>query len=195
MNQLYLIDYGICVPFRDSEGQHIKFEENVAFRGNVIFSSKNALMEYSLSRRDDIISMCYMLAFFLNTNFRWIEMQRPVKQQMEKVRDFKNNASARRFLERSARCLTSLLKYAYELKFDEAPDYSKLRYMLVKTLLKHDEVPHYKFDWSYDHPDAETERGGSPMSSAIESLAPGSETGSRIPSGVLSGSRPEEKLY
>jgi hypothetical protein len=42
MNQLYLIDFGISHRFLDADGAHIPFEQNVNFKGNLIFSSKNA---------------------------------------------------------------------------------------------------------------------------------------------------------
>ena len=80
MNKLYLIDYGICVKYFEN-GKHVKFKKGVPFRGNLIFASKHCLMRYSLSRRDDIISLCYLLAFFLQTKFKWIDMSRPVKSQ------------------------------------------------------------------------------------------------------------------
>ena len=108
---------------------------------------------------------------------------------MAVVREFKYQTSARRFLERSARCLTSTLKYAYELKFDEKPDYDKIRFLLKKTLLKHDQVPNYKFDWSFDHPDIDNNSG---ISSMMSSLAPSDNEISKDPiNGLLSAKNRE----
>jgi hypothetical protein len=50
-----LIDYGISQRYLDELGNHLPFKTGVPFKGNVVFSSKNALAEVSLSRRDDII--------------------------------------------------------------------------------------------------------------------------------------------
>jgi len=36
------------------------------FKGNMLFSSKYAFMGYTLSRRDDIISILYILIFLIN---------------------------------------------------------------------------------------------------------------------------------
>ena len=41
-----------------------------------------------------------------------------------------------------------LLKYSYNLHFDERPDYQYIIYMLQKILLDRDYVPDSKFDWS-----------------------------------------------
>ena len=42
MNKIYLIDFGISQKYVDNQGNHLPFLENVPFKGNVIFSSKNA---------------------------------------------------------------------------------------------------------------------------------------------------------
>jgi serine/threonine protein kinase len=67
MNKIYLIDFGISQKYRLSDGSHIPFEKNVPFKGNVIFSSKNAFAQVTLSRRDDIISLIYFLIFCVNS--------------------------------------------------------------------------------------------------------------------------------
>ena len=66
--------------YRDHRNKHIKFKKRIPFRGNIIFSSKHALLEYQLSRRDDIISLIYMLSFCFNTEIRWINMSKPIIQ-------------------------------------------------------------------------------------------------------------------
>ena len=42
MNKLYLIDFGISQKYVDSQGKHLPFNQDMPFKGNVIFSSKNA---------------------------------------------------------------------------------------------------------------------------------------------------------
>jgi serine/threonine protein kinase len=42
MNKLYLIDFGISQKYVDKRGEHIEFKQDVNFKGNLIFSSKNA---------------------------------------------------------------------------------------------------------------------------------------------------------
>lgn len=44
--------------------------------------------------------------------------------------------------------LLPYLKYAYELEFDEKPDYSKLRHIFVKILLERNQIPDNVFDWN-----------------------------------------------
>jgi casein kinase 1 len=42
MNKLYLIDFGISQSYLEANGEHLPFKRDVPFKGNVIFSSKNA---------------------------------------------------------------------------------------------------------------------------------------------------------
>ena len=42
VNRLYLIDFGISQKYLNDDGTHMAFERDVPFKGNVIFSSRNA---------------------------------------------------------------------------------------------------------------------------------------------------------
>ena len=59
-----IIDFGFATSFVDSTtGEHIKKEEVDAYRGNFYFSSTNHLKYRTTSRRDDMISLFYLLEF------------------------------------------------------------------------------------------------------------------------------------
>jgi serine/threonine protein kinase len=64
---LHLVDFGFATKFIDkSTGLHIKEAEVETFRGNMIFGSLNQLNFMTTSRRDDLISLCYMVIYMLN---------------------------------------------------------------------------------------------------------------------------------
>ena len=44
--------------------------------------------------------------------------------------------------------LLPVMRYAYDLEFDERPDYERIKFMLRKILIKRDFVPDRVFDWS-----------------------------------------------
>ena len=63
---LHLIDFGFAPRFQDREtGEHLPQVSTELFQGNLIFSSLNQLKFKSLSRRDDLISLGYMMSFML----------------------------------------------------------------------------------------------------------------------------------
>ena len=69
---IHLIDFGIS-KFYIINGKHIKKKKVKYFSGNVLFSSKNAFRHLELSRRDDLISLCYLLIFFMKGSAKWIK--------------------------------------------------------------------------------------------------------------------------
>ena len=93
---LYLIDYGLANPYLTESGDHKPYKKASFFVGNVAFASKNAfakvgksnmglseiITRVELSRRDDIISMIYMLLFLLNGGLPWIDhdSDKPLKE-------------------------------------------------------------------------------------------------------------------
>lgn len=44
--------------------------------------------------------------------------------------------------------MLDLLNYAYELEFDERPDYERIKFLFRKILLDRNFLPEKKFDWS-----------------------------------------------
>ena len=40
------------------------------------------------------------------------------------------------------------LLWGFGYKFQEKPDYAKLRFLLVKIMLEHDVTPNLKMDWT-----------------------------------------------
>ena len=64
--KLHLIDYKLASKFTDSAGLHIKQENSEHFLGNLYFASTTQLFIENTSRRDDFISLCYLLVFLLD---------------------------------------------------------------------------------------------------------------------------------
>ena len=60
-----LIDFGLASKFTDCDGNHCE-KPDTAFKGNLMFASVNQLEFKQPSRRDDLISLCYMLLFVIN---------------------------------------------------------------------------------------------------------------------------------
>lgn len=77
-SKIYLIDFGISQRYLDSNNNHVKFKQNVPFQGNLIFSSKNAFGQVTLSRRDDFISLIYFLIFCVDSKLEWVDLKKPV---------------------------------------------------------------------------------------------------------------------
>ena len=63
-----LIDLGFSKSFLDSNMKHTKKKTLDDFQGNMLYSSYYQMSFLNTSRRDDLISTCYMLLALFNSN-------------------------------------------------------------------------------------------------------------------------------
>ena len=88
-----LIDFGLITDYLDKDGNHI--EESLAnsgnnnFAGNVAFCSKNAMNFMRLSRRDDLISLTYMLLYMHQGRLAFADHHRFSPNMFEEIRQIK----------------------------------------------------------------------------------------------------------
>lgn len=69
---IFMVDFGRSKRYkRRSNGQHIFYKENVHAAYNPTFASINAHNNIETSRRDDIISLLYMIVFFKMGKLPW----------------------------------------------------------------------------------------------------------------------------
>eukprot|EP00347_Sterkiella_histriomuscorum_P016141 403354329 len=146
---LYLIDFGISQRYLENDGiTHKKMKNNEEFNGNLIFCSKNMFLEITQSRRDDIISLGYLLLFLFNGQVPWIKKSTvPLKNQYNSISRFKQKMKPEDICQDRAKVLLPYMKYVDSLSYEENPDYGFLRHLLVKVLLEKDLVPDSIYDW------------------------------------------------
>ena len=71
--EVFLIDFGFATKYVDKTGKKHVSEETKqdGFTGNIVFASVHHLDFGATSRRDDLISLFYMLIFILNDGTLW----------------------------------------------------------------------------------------------------------------------------
>jgi serine/threonine protein kinase len=70
-SEIVLIDFGFAQEFLSDSGKHIDCTYKDKFSGNVLFQSPNAFKYRTLSRRDDLISLANILAFYFVGEVPW----------------------------------------------------------------------------------------------------------------------------
>ena len=81
---LKLIDFGISKSYLDSEQKHVIKKRERVFQGSILFASTNAFKKYRLSRRDDFISLGYLLIYLLTATLPWQE----TKNDCSDIKDY-----------------------------------------------------------------------------------------------------------
>ena len=96
----------------------------------------------TLTRRDDLISLAYMMSYLYNGKLPFFDFGKQFSEQINNICNKKNECTPKQFCEEN-RCnfLLSFMENVYSLKFDEKPDYSFLRFLFEKNLMDQDEYP------------------------------------------------------
>jgi serine/threonine protein kinase len=85
-----LIDFGMSPSYQttNSDGQIIHNEEKFLgeFTGNFAFASRNSCSGFNKSRRDDMESLLYLLAFLLNNTLPWIHLSKNIPSIDQRLR-------------------------------------------------------------------------------------------------------------
>lgn len=84
-HKLYLADYGLSRIWLQQDGSHIPEVKRQFLLGTVKFASMNSHKELELSRRDDLESLGYVLAYLFKGSLPWQHMKLFDKQQIYEV--------------------------------------------------------------------------------------------------------------
>ncbi|VDK70273.1 unnamed protein product [Litomosoides sigmodontis] len=81
-NKLFLIDFGLAKEYRDSRsGAHIPYREDKHLTGTARYASINAHVGIELTRRDDMLSLGYVLMYFNRGSLPWQGLKATTKKQ------------------------------------------------------------------------------------------------------------------
>jgi len=67
-----MIDFGLAQKFVTGDGSHIPSVRERFFQGNLIFASKYCFNLVTHSRRDDLISLAYMLLYLIDGDLAFL---------------------------------------------------------------------------------------------------------------------------
>ncbi|OMJ95529.1 hypothetical protein SteCoe_1132 [Stentor coeruleus] len=134
---LYLVDFGSCKSFIYAGSFHIPMTEDIGFIGTHMFASRNAHSKIQLSRRDDLESMCYSLAYLLRGNLPWIDPDSS-KNTEAKIGFRKMNYSTLSIFEGFPEEFSQVLTYVKGLNFYYCPDYNFIFNIFINLLEKYE---------------------------------------------------------
>jgi casein kinase 1 len=126
--KLVLIDFGACAKYVDNNFLHIKLETGQGFVGNLAYSSKNAHKGRSLSRRDDLESICYLFSYLINGDLPW-SREFLFENTEERILQSKTNVKTGTLFGEKQDFI-KIFDYVRSLRFEENPDYD----FMIKTM-------------------------------------------------------------
>lgn len=123
-SNFYLIDYGLCKNYIDSTTkQHAPMREDNAFKGNLIFCSKNILSGISASRRDDIESLFLLVIYLAKKELPWINE----KKNLESMIGRRSSVNLNHFMQGLPGQIFEVFNYTQTLNYYQMPNYEWIR--------------------------------------------------------------------
>uniref|UniRef100_A0A1I8IB79 Protein kinase domain-containing protein n=1 Tax=Macrostomum lignano TaxID=282301 RepID=A0A1I8IB79_9PLAT len=147
-NTLYIIDFGLAITYRMPNGQHNPMLKERSLVGTPRYCSLNAHNKLSLSRRDDLISLAYILIYFIKGHLPWQglkykEMGLSLDEAVRQVKtDYTSGQKAAELRKDLCHQMVQFLDYTLNLRYMDEPDYGHLCRLLGDIMRTN--------QWSYD---------------------------------------------
>ena len=150
-NRLFCIDFNISRSYSDKKTRkHIAYSTDEPFAGNYCFASPNIHRGLTHSRRDDLISIAYVVLYFYKGELPWNgyrkreDSPRQSNLGMEKCR-----VSNRQLFEGCPAQFEKYMDYVRSLRFNEGADFTFLK-QLVRSAAEDARVDIFDgiYDWT-----------------------------------------------
>jgi casein kinase I family protein HRR25 len=122
--KVYIIDFGLCKSYLKSDKSHIIQDRNGHYTGTIRYSSIFIHEGYNHSRRDDLISVAYMILYLYDGTLPWCGIKETnVKKRFNFIMNIKKEK-----LDQGCELdfIDDYIQYCYNLNFDEKPNYDRL---------------------------------------------------------------------
>ena len=133
---IYIVDFGLCKRYRSPKtGKHILPRLTGKFNGTLIYSSPNVVKGEEASRRDDLISLGYMLIYLLKRKLPWESSFKNIdKSKYQRLIYLKETNGNNELFKNIPEEFAEYINYTRNLKFEEDPNYSYLHSLFNKVL-------------------------------------------------------------
>ena len=135
-NVIYIVDFSLCKKYSSSKtGRHKLPKTTKKLSGTLKYCSINVLRGKEQSRRDDLISLGYVLIFLYKRDLPWTSDYESLNERtyFELVMTKLTNAGGDLF-KNIPQELVDYVKYCEKLKFEEDPKYNYMKGFFLKIL-------------------------------------------------------------
>ena len=155
-NIIYLTEFRLCSKYKSSKtGKHIHPGFRGTFTGNLRFSSANAQRGMQQSRRDDLECIGYIillsfvgaLPWDYGENFDWNMSEKDIYLKTYKIKKF---ISIEKLCKDCPKELEEYFKYVRSLKFEEEPDYQKLKNFFIEVIKNNEKIVENNININFD---------------------------------------------
>jgi serine/threonine protein kinase len=144
------IDFGLSYEYIDSSTKkHIPQIRTQLFLGTERYASVNVHKGYNHSRRDDIISIMYVLVYFAQGYLPWqgLQTSRGKSHRREVYRCMRDKGRPKMLCKALPSCFKRTLRDALRLKFEEEPKYDQYIADFSNAMLNRNMTRDHRYDW------------------------------------------------
>ena len=149
---IYLIDFGLCKKYRSNRThKHVQFSITKTLTGTARYASRYTLSGFQMSRRDDLESLSYMILYFLTKKLSWQGISAKTLESRYKKILIKKNQLEKwdKFIEIPIQ-IQKFIIYCRSLKFEQEPDYMKMKNFFKELMKEKDIIDDKDFSWIID---------------------------------------------
>ncbi|KAJ2955440.1 hypothetical protein NQZ79_g8553 [Umbelopsis isabellina] len=148
--QVNILDFGLAKKYRDPKsGLHIPYRENKSLTGTARYASINTHAGCEQSRRDDLISLGYVLLYLYRGSLPWQGLKATTKsQKYDRIMEKKITTPIKVLCQGLPSEFSAYMTYVMALRFDDKPDYKYLRKLFRDLFARERYVWDYVFDWT-----------------------------------------------
>ena len=142
----YILDFGLARQYTTPTGEIRQPRAVAGFRGTVRYASINAHKSVELGRHDDLWSLFYIMAEFINGQLPWRKMK-----DKEQVGKFKEQFDHLQLLQGTPKEIQDFLTHLQSLDYFTKPNYSSIKALFQQALecLGVKDIDPY--DWELDY--------------------------------------------
>ena len=143
----YLIDFGLSDKFLDSQGKHLPFRKNQKMAGTLYYLSAYGHQGIKASKRDDLISLGYLLVHFLKGELPWKLVSGNKHEKLMKLFQMKCTICNEILCQELPSEISEYMNYVLNISFTQKPDYEYLKGLFKKILDNLGAWEDGHFDW------------------------------------------------
>jgi len=148
-DRVHVMDFGLSKRYLDEKtGKHIECAKRSGLTGTVRYTSLNQHKGYEPGRRDDLISVGYVLMHFLLGVLPWQGISgNSKKAKQKKIGQCKEKVSHEELCKGFPHEFVRYFQHLDSLKFEDQPDYDLLRRLMRKAFEGEGFERDGQFDW------------------------------------------------
>ena len=146
---LYMCDFGFCKTYRDPYTlAHHPMKKGGGITGTATFASIHTLDGYTLSRRDDLESLGYVIIYLAKGTLPWANIKSDNKDELYNRIIESKKATSTEFLCRDLPIqFEEYIRYVKGLGYEQEPDYRYLKNLFLICLQNTGGKMDFSYDW------------------------------------------------